>query len=196
MEEPPRPPSHERFKKSLLTIFDVLSDATDLLLSAGLEPPIPKLLITLGKGAYGTRDATELIQKFISKTACHWDRIKKRDKDVLIENIEAMFEDEVAVKQHITSVNKLLGICLNKELGHQKGNADVESAVDDLVDTVWEILDACIKQCISHVHEMRCPQTVVTKSDDGSSIEKTSYTQKYYPDLSIKKLVEIWGARL
>lgn len=196
MEEEKRPPVHERFKVVVLSLFDVLGDVIDFIESNGVSSPISKGLVLLGKIAYGSKDATELIQKFISRTACNWDGIKKRDKAIIAESLDAMFEDEPAVIDHIPCINALICICLEKDLGEKKGDPKVEEVIDMLTDSIWKILEVCIKQCVTHVHEMRDPQIVVTKSGDGSVTEKVSYNKKYFPDLSVKKLCEIWGVKV
>lgn len=177
-------PVEVRFKTNLCLVFDVVSDIVALLDANGISSPVSSLVLTFGKSYIEGMDPCNLIDRFISKTSGHWELIRLQDPVFLTHHITCVFADNAAFAQHMQSINDLFKMIVDKP----------SPDIDDKLAEIWMLSAACVKQCIRYIDQSRAPELVVAKSEDGETV-KRSYTKHYHPELSVKKLAELWDLK-
>lgn len=191
------PPVEERFKANLGLIFDVVGDVITLLGASKVPSPVSSLILTFGKSYIEAQSAESLIGLFIAKTSEHWEMIRLRDPDFLTKHITCVFSDNASFAPHMQTINNLFKLIVNKEFDRLPADEKEKlgEAMDDKICEIWDLASSCVRQCILHIDKARAPELIVSKSD-GVETTKRSYTQNYYPTLSVKKLVDLWGVKL
>lgn len=189
-EESKVPPTDMRFLNNICVVADIILEINSKLKDSGVESPVNDFIITMGKAGLIKSDSIKAINVFISKTAQHWESIRKKEEIFLRTYMaESMFVDLEQYKDFIGGIPTFFELITNDEKLSELKERD---AIVSLREEIWVIMHACVKVCITYIHECRKQITVVTKDESGAEITKTKYTETFFPDLSIKKLRELW----
>lgn len=166
--------SEKNFRKNVEELIDLTVETLNWVKREGINHDISVGKLTMGKLYMNTYDDHSLITGFIKRSKDHWEKIKNRDEEFLFNNssvIFSEFEDE-----NIEFFNKLFLMKNNKnEFIIQK----------ETKNAFWDILEDMVKNSIKYIHEFRGMEYNEEK-------KKNVYKRNYFPDISIKKQVELW----
>lgn len=205
------PPPEERFRSNLRGIIEVARDMSSVIGKFGMTPPINELILTIALGVVGSIPADAIIMDFIETSSEYWTNIKNREFVFLRDHCEVLFGNNEKIKPHIGKFKDLLTFAeadsftvpVKTESGEIK-NAPLSAAdtkefkaiIADMITQTWDILQACVKISIKYADQKRKPVLVTSKAEDGSTVTKRTYTEKYAPTLKIGPLAKEWGIKL
>lgn len=185
------PSADKRFLNNTVVIIEIIKDVITNLEASGVKSPINGFLLDIAKGYVSSTDSEKAINMFISRTAQHWESIRGKDPNFLKEYMaQSMFDDLDKFKDQIAGVPKLLNIVTDEK---QMETLSKKAEIKELIDEIWDVMGSCVKISINYVHEGRKPVEVVSKGEGDVEVAKMKYTQRFYPDLSVKKLKEFWN---
>lgn len=138
-----RPPEEERFTKNAIQLIKAVHHGIEKLYNEGYQNVNPTILaMGIVLLSNDELDKHSFIKKFIDKSheKC-WDKIKERDEDFFIKNIDNLFD------LSSTNVNMIKDLYSTKD---KQGQLIVKQ---DFKDDVWLLLEAMIKCAIQYVYK-------------------------------------------
>ena len=137
--------------------------------------------ITMGKAFVMLQDNGSLAKGFIKRSFNYWDSIKARDEEFLINNAGVLFNE--LDEKYIKEFNKIFS--LKKE----DGSPLLEQATKD---SLWNIPEAMVKNCIKYIHEQREMKEV--KNPETGVVTK-QYTKEFFPDIRVSVQVKKFNVK-
>ena len=197
MEQPKE--SEDRFKANFDMALDVISEILAILEGHQVACPIGSFFYSIGKTFGKQMDKVTVINSFISKTAAYWQFIRDRDPEFINNHVLTMMSGEESMVSHIGNINKMFTIIQEKKFILNDGSTTnpelslkISSLLAEKLDQMWQLLESFVRISIKYVDRNRSP-TIIT-NPDGTT--KRKYEKAFYPDLSIKKLVDLWKINL
>jgi hypothetical protein len=190
VEQSTSPPPEKRFLYNSTVIIDIVCEIIDLLEKEGKKSPISKHILVLGKTLMSKQDPTKAIKVFICKTSQHWESIREKNNTFLEQYIlDILVQDSSTAEKYLKGVPELFSMVTNEEnLKTLKCGKDIR----ELNDEMWDTIQSCVKISINYVHIERKPIIESVEGEDGELVEKSKYTEIFFPSLAVKKLKEIW----
>ncbi len=169
-------PPEERVKANLLEIIKLTRDTLIYVSNKGykinLDPKLFDIAISFLQGW----ETIKIVDGFISRSYNYWDVIKSKDEIFLLENAKVLF-GEIPTSFIEIFVDMMKAV-----------DKDGKSYVpDETKECVWKLIHAMIKGAVKYIHSSRCPKEI-----DG----KKQYTVEFFPQVSIRKQIEIWEIKL
>lgn len=188
----------ERFKRNLLTLFDIVND----MFEEGIDNkvinnninilPLIKLFIKKTPGDY-------MMKRFIRRTHDHWHKIKSEDeeyfKDIGLKlfqiiqdkGMDSFKKEEEEEGGSSGLMNSLSGdhFAVFKNLisgTYLYEGEEIEIFDEERRSDIWQIMHSFVKISICYIHESR-------KKIDGK------YTVEFFPEISVKEKAEEWGVK-
>ncbi len=163
-------PPQERFKERVLQFCDfvkgILQNAND----NGISTPASPFVLDLIKNFIRKEESDKIVTTFILRSHTTWERAKAREKDYFrTDGLKAFYG---IPEKNLEEFNQLF------DTKKPDGTLLFDETIQE---GVWELFESLIKAAICYVHYMRKPDPTTKK-----------YTQAFFPDISIKKQVEIW----
>lgn len=186
-------PSEERFKRNFLALVDICHEMVEEGSEHGVTSITPALF-NIVKIFIGRLEGKFLIERFISKTYDHWDKIHDKDlgyfKDLGLNLFslaggngldDVMGEDRSLSgglsMEHISSFKNLL----SANYTDSNGNT-IEIFDDEKIEDTWKIMHGFVKQSILYIHNQR-------EMVDGV------YTNDYFSNVKVKENGEKWKVK-
>lgn len=165
------PLPEERFKERLVQFCEyikgILQEAND----AGIETPASPFVMDFIKNFIRKEESDKVVTTFVLRSFATWEKIKNREKDFL--RTDGLKAFAGIPEKNVEEFNKLFDI----------KRPDGTPLMDDsTMEGVWQLFESLIKLSVIFVHHQRCPDPTTKK-----------YTKNFFPDMSVKKQVEMWG---
>lgn len=196
----------QRFHTNLLDLCDLLGTTIGWVNEQGVSTNLSPLMATGVRFYVATWQPDKAIEGFISKSANYWDEIHKRNKQFLVENADVLFAELSDYKAQIQAMSNLFAMKRTVNVSQPDGTTrTVEQYVipDETLDSIWDILHSMVRISIRHIHERRKPVLVEVEADetvDGKPKKVTKkvprYSVEYFPEISIKKNVQLWEVKM
>lgn len=160
----------ERFKDRVLQFCDfvktILTDANN----NGIQTPASPFVMDLIKNFIKKEESDKVVTTFILRSHASWDRAYEREKDYFrTDGLKAFYG---IPEKNLEEFNQLFDI----------KKPDGSPLFDETIqEGIWEMFHSLIKTAICHIHVSRKPDPTTKK-----------YTQNFFPEISIKKQVELW----
>jgi len=137
------PDSKERFILNTESLFGLVEDLIQSAYSNGyktIDPSMIRFVNTLFK----TMDPDYIIQRFISRSRKHWEKIKNRDESFFIDNASSVFEG--LSLENINAFKNLF------ELTKEECD-DEPYVIEDDRDAIWDHFQSLVKISLSYLKE-------------------------------------------
>ena len=159
--------SDELFKKNVCILIDLSCCIIDWSKSQNVDTGANSMLLGLAKGYISDIENHTLITGFIMRSYNYWPQIKERDMDFLVDNSAVLFSE--ISQENIKPLTDLFKI---------KNKDDQSFIPKESLDSLWEIIEAMIINCIKYIHEYRLPDK-----------ETKKYTREYFPRITLNRHV-------
>lgn len=164
-----------KFKTHFVNVLGAFEEEMKRVEAAKITPPLKSTNVpTVVDFCTEKRDPHENIDIFITKTHKDWDRVKARDKDVILQILPGMV--------NVESMNPIIGgivkIFIGPIVGYLKHRRTFEGDVFE--SKIWDNLDQMIIHSIHYIHHKRSPQVT------------GKYKDVYIKDFSVKTNATLW----
>lgn len=136
------PDSKERFVLNTESLFGLVEDLIQNAYNNGyktIEPSMIRFVNTL----FRTMDSDYIIQRFISRSRKHWEKIKNRDESFFIENASSVFEG--LSLENINAFKNLFELT--------KEDEQEPYVVDEDREAIWDHFQSLVKISLSYLKE-------------------------------------------
>jgi hypothetical protein len=160
----------ERFKDRVLQFCDFVKDILIEANNNGIQTPASPFVLDLIKNFIKKEEADKIVTTFILRSHTSWERAHQREKDYFRnDGLKAFYG---IPEKNLEEFNLLFDV----------KKADGTLLFDETIqEGVWEIFHSLIKNAVCFIHVSRKPDPTTKK-----------YTQNFFPEISIKKQVELW----
>jgi hypothetical protein len=160
----------ERFKDRVIQFCDFVKNILQEANNAGIQTPASPFVMDLIKNFIRKEDSDKIVTTFILRSHASWDRAEKKERDYFrTDGLKAFYG---IPEKNLEEFNQLF----------DTKKPDGTLLFDDTIqEGVWEMFQSLIKTAVCYVHQQRKPDP-----------ETKKYTQNFFPDISIKKQVEMW----
>jgi hypothetical protein len=165
----PTPPE-ERFKDRVIQFCDFIKDILTEANNNGIQTPASPFAMDLIKNFVKKEESDKVVTTFILRSHNSWERAYNREKDYFrTDGLKAFYG---IPEKNLEEFNLLFDV----------KKTDGTLLFDETVqEGVWEMFQSLIKTAICFIHTSRKPDPTTKK-----------YTQNFFPEISIKKQVELW----
>jgi len=158
-----------RFHRNTLRFSDLILDVVQRGTNGGHTSSITPLAVTLAKTGITVVTPRQAMESFIEKSISHWEKIRLKDLSFFRENASTVFGS--LSSEYTSDFSKLFDVKIDGVL-----------LVNDKVqDQMWSFFHLSVRQAISFIYFERKFDPAVGK-----------FTQPYRPEVSMKKLAELW----
>ena len=182
----------DRFKKNMIILLEIISEMFDEASENNIVESDTKLL-TILKVIINSTNGDYMINNFIKRSNCYWDKIRERDIEyfknhglelftsVKQNGIESFKEgDNNFMKnlkdKHIENFKTML------EATYTVGGKEVDIFDEERKEDIWKIMGSFVKISVSHIHQER-------------NYNNGKYSTEYFPEINIKENVDKWDIR-
>jgi hypothetical protein len=163
-------PPQERFKDRVIQFCDfvkgILQEAND----NGIETPASPFVLDLIKNFIKKEESDKVVTTFILRSHTSWERAYNREEDYFrSDGLKAFYG---IPEKNLDEFNQLF------DMKKPDGSPLFDQTIQE---GIWEMFQSLIKTAICYIHYMRKPDPTTKK-----------YTQNFFPEISIKKQVELW----
>lgn len=169
----------EHVKTELIGIIMTFKTEMERLQSLKKTPPIkPHMINGVLENALVPQDSREITEYFIKTTNGVWDRIRSRDKEVILEILPVLIIPK--------DINPLIGGVINLYVDPIIGFLRYRPTFpgDEFEAGIWNHLDKMVENAILYAHHMRAPHA------DGK------YKVNFQPGFKVKANAELWKVHL
>jgi hypothetical protein len=163
-------PPQERFKERVIQFCDFIKNILTEANNNGISTPASPFVLDLIKNFIKKEEADKIITTFILRSHNSWERALNRERDYFRTDGPKAFYG--IPEKNLEEFNLLF------DTKKPDGSLLFDESVQE---GVWEMFQSLIKTSICYLHYMRKPDPVTKK-----------YTQNFFPEISIKKQVEMW----
>lgn len=184
-----RPPVEERFKCNVKQFFEMFKELVEVLKKYDLSSPVNENILGLASFGLSLLTPEQTITNFIDKTNKEWHLIKERKHTVFVDYIDSNLKDIPMIESYITGLHNLFDILFSDTalISDPEKNKKLRCEIDDISDHLWNVLDACVRQSITFIHEKRVP------SINGETI---TYSKNFFPSIKVKALMSEWSVKV
>jgi hypothetical protein len=169
----------EHVKKNLIRVIETFGKEMERLQALKKTVPVKPCMINgVLENALEPKDSREVVEYFIETSHPVWDRIKSRDKDVILEILPVL----IIPKDINPIINGIINLYVDPIIGFLRNRQTFPGDIFEV--DVWKHLDMMIENAIAYSHYMRAPH------EDGK------YKKTFQPDLKVKANAEIWKVHL
>jgi hypothetical protein len=169
----------DRFLQNIQALINISKEPLQKCYDLGLKCNHP-MMLDFAVNFLESFDKKKLIENFIEKSFNDWDKIKERNIEYFLKNIETILEETPFKKSTMfETIYKAVDSDGNKVL------------TEELQDQLWEAIHGMIKICISYIHKERQP---VIKEVDGE--KKYIYRNQYMKHINLKTVAHSWNKEL
>jgi len=167
-------PPQERFKERVIQLCEFVKNILAEAKENGLETPASPFVMDLIINFIKKEDSDKVITTFILRSHASWDRAHAKEQDYFrTDGLKAFYgipEKSLEDFNQLFDVKKADGSLLFDE-STQEG--------------IWEMFHSLIKNSVCYIH---CQRDLKEDPETG----KKKYTKNFFPEISIKKNVEMW----
>ena len=170
----------EKFVYNLEVLCRVVTEIARDIQKKGYNVVSPEM-ISLASEYLKAKDPEKLLQNFIKYSYKHWEKIKKRNENFFGEEASKIFPDLPS------SIIELFCKLLYLEDGDNQRVISEEQREE-----VWIIFESFVKISINYIHQERKP--CIKIYEDGR--EKKRYTMKFFKEIDLEPICELWKIEL
>ena len=163
-------PPEERFKDRVVQFCDFIKDILTEANNNGIQTPASPFAMDLIKNFVKKEESDKVVTTFILRSHASWERALNREKDYFrTDGLKAFYG---IPEKNLEEFNQLFDV----------KKTDGTPLFDETVqEGIWEMFHSLIKTAVCFIHTSRKPDPTTKK-----------YTQNFFPEISIKKQVEMW----
>lgn len=188
----------ERFKKNLLTLFQVVEDMYDEgINNEVIKEDNTKILLPAVKLYISTKKSEIMIERWIQKTHEHWDKIKEKDieyfqdiglkifniiQDKGLDKVKANADEEDVEITNQISEEQVNGFKKLLEGEYEYEGDKYKIFNEEVQQLIWNIMESFVKISIRYIYETR-------------RIIKGEGTVDCFIDLPLNELSDKWNLK-
>ncbi len=187
----------QRFHGNLLDLVDLTISTVAWLQTQGITSLITPGKLSFARIIIAGWSPDDSIKGFITRSATYWEQIRNKDLEFLTLNANVLF-GELNMPDYVKAFGELFG-SKRPTKDANGGVVMVPAIAPETLDSIWGFLQAMVRICIRHIHEKRVAKLVPVDEMVNGQVTKvmmSRYTEDFFPEISVRKQVDLWKLTL